>query len=410
MEIEKSNVNIKLTLVIKYIAMAVLIGIIVGTVDTIFGRGLLAISDFRTANYKYLIPFLPMAGLFIVWMYSYFSKVSLKGMTLVFEAGQNKRDSIPMALVPLVMIGTWITHLFGGSAGREGVAVQIGATLSHYMGRKLKTPDNSKVMLITGMAAGFGGLFQTPLAATFFAMEVIVAGYMDYQALLPAITVAFVASFTSHTLGLEKFVVELNETINISDVKTVIGIIILGLAFGIVGRIFSYLLQLVKKIMAEKIANPYLRIGLVSIPLAIILLLLWHGRYSGLGTNLISNAFGNGEIFQVDWFLKLLLTVLTLSIGFQGGEVTPLFSIGVSLGIILGGFLGISPVLCAALGYAAVFGSATNTLMAPIMLGIEVFGGNNMLVFVVVCSLAYVVNGNKSIYGAQENIDKIISR
>ena len=407
MEIEKSNVNIKLTLVIKYIAMAVIIGIIVGIVDTIFGRGLLAISDFRTANYKYLIPFLPMAGLFIVWMYSYFSKVSLKGMTLVFEAGQNKRDSIPMALVPLVMIGTWITHLFGGSAGREGVAVQIGATLSHYFGRKLKTPDNSKVMLITGMAAGFGGLFQTPLAATFFAMEVIVAGYMDYQALLPAITAAFVASFTSHTLGLEKFVVELNETINISDVKTVIGIIILGLAFGIVGRIFSYLLQLLKKIMAETFL--YL-VRHMDIPLAIILLLLWHGRYSGLGTNLISNAFGNGEIFLVDWLLKLLLTVLTLSIGFQGGEVTPLFSIGASLGIILGGFLGISPLLCAALGYAAVFGSATNTLMAPIMLGIEVFGGNNMLAFVVVCSLAYVVNGNRSIYGAQENIEKIISR
>lgn len=410
MEIEKSNVNIKFTLVIKYIAMAVLIGIIVGIVDTIFGRGLLAISDFRTTNYNYLIPFLPMAGLFIVWMYSYFSKVSLKGMTLVFEAGQNKRDSIPMALVPLVMIGTWITHLFGGSAGREGVAVQIGATLSHYMGRKLKTPDNSRIMLITGMAAGFGGLFQTPLAATFFAMEAIVAGYMYYQALLPAITAAFVASFTSHSLGLEKFAVELNETINMSDAKTVIIIIILGLTFGIVGRIFSYLLQLLKKIMAEKIVNTYLRIGLVSIPLAIILLLLWHGRYSGLGTNLISNAFGNGEIFQVDWFLKLLLTVLTLSIGFQGGEVTPLFSIGASLGIILGGFLGISPMLCASLGYAAVFGSATNTLMAPIMLGIEVFGGNNMLAFVVVCSLAYVVNGNRSIYGAQENIDKIISR
>ena len=162
--------------------------------------------------------------------------------------------------------------------------------------------------------------------------------------------------------------------------------------------------------MAEKIVNPYLRIGLVSIPLAIILLLLWQGRYSGLGTNLISNAFGNGEIFQVDWFLKLLLTVLTLSIGFQGGEVTPLFSIGATLGVVLGSLFGISPIVCGALGYAAVFGSATNTLMAPIMLGIEVFGGNNMLVFVVVCSLAYVVNGNKSIYGAQENIDKIISR
>ena len=138
----------------------------------------------------------------------------------------------------------------------------------------------------------------------------------------PAITAAFVASFTSHSLGLEKFAVELNETINMSDAKTVIIIIILGLAFGIVGRIFSYLLQLLKKIMAEKIVNPYLRIGLVSIPLAIILLLLWQGRYSGLGTNLISNAFGNGEIFQVDWFLKLLLTVLTLSIGHSAARTS----------------------------------------------------------------------------------------
>ena len=141
---------------------------------------------------------------------------------------------------------------------------------------------------------------------------------------------------------------------------------------------------------------------MISIPLAIILIFLWQGRYSGLGTNLISSVFSGGEVYSIDWILKLLLTVLTLSIGFQGGEVTPLFSIGATLGMVLGGLLGISPVLCGALGYAAVFGSATNTLIAPIMLGIEVFGGSNMLLFVVVCSIAYIVNGNKSIYGAQE--------
>ena len=402
MEIEKINVNIKLTLVIKYIAMAVIIGIIVGIVDTIFGRGLLAISDFRTANYKYLIPFLPIAGLFIVWMYSYFSKVSLKGMTLVFEAGQNKRDSIPMALVPLVMIGTWITHLFGGSAGREGVAVQIGATLSHAFGRKLKLPDNSKVMLVTGMAAGFGGLFQTPLTAVFFAIEVIVAGYMDYEAILPAMIGAFVASFTSHTLGLEKFEVNLNQTINMTDAKNGIAIIVLGIAFGIVGRLFSVFLQKSKKFMSEKIANPYMRIGIISIPLAICLLFIFSGRYTGLGTNLISEALGGNEVYYYDWILKLLFTIVTLAIGFQGGEVTPLFSIGATLGVVLGSLLGISPIVCGALGYAAVFGSATNTLIAPIMIGIEVFGGTNMLPFVIVCVIAYIVNGNVSIYSAQQ--------
>ena len=141
----KQQIYEKAILTIKYIILAIIIGVVVGIVDTVFGRGLIAISDFRTANYKYLIPFLPVAGLLITWLYLRFSKLSLKGMTLVFEVGQEKRDSIPLALVPLVMVGTWITHLFGGSAGREGVAVQIGATLSHYLGRKMKTPDNSNV-------------------------------------------------------------------------------------------------------------------------------------------------------------------------------------------------------------------------------------------------------------------------
>ena len=154
----------------KYVILAVLVGICVGIVDTIFGRGLLAISDFRGQYYRYLLPILPVAGLAIVWMYQRFSSLSLKGMTLVFEVGQKKREEIPLALVPLVMIGTWITHLFGGSAGREGVAVQIGATLSHETGRRLHIKETKPVMLITGMAAGFGGLFQTPLAAVFFAM------------------------------------------------------------------------------------------------------------------------------------------------------------------------------------------------------------------------------------------------
>lgn len=399
---DKNEVEIKIILVFKYIIMAIIVGIVVGIIDTIFGRGLIEISDFRNKNYKFLLPFLPIAGLFITWMYHKFNELSLKGMTLVFETRQQKRDSIPLALVPLVMVGTWITHLFGGSAGREGVAVQIGATLSHAFGKKLKIPDNSKVMLITGMAAGFGGLFQTPLTAIFFAMEVIVTGYMDYEAMLPAMIGAFVASFTSHTLGLEKFEVNLSQTINMTDVNNVIVIIVLGVSFGIAGRLFSVLLHKAKVFMSKKIENPYMRIGIISIPLAICLLFIFSGRYTGLGTNLISEALGGNEVYYYDWILKLLFTIVTLAIGFQGGEVTPLFSIGATLGVVLGSLLGISPIVCGALGYAAVFGSATNTLIAPIMIGIEVFGGTNMLPFVIVCAVAYIVNGNASIYSAQQ--------
>ena len=376
---------------LKYAVLAVVVGICVGIVDTIFGRGLLAISAFRTAHWRCLLPFLPLAGLLIVWMYHHFSILSLKGMSLVFETGQKKRDQIPLALVPLVMLGTWITHLFGGSAGREGVA-----------GRRLHIRENKPVMLITGMAAGFGGLFQTPLAAVFFAMEVIVAGYLEYDALLPALIAAYTASFTSHFLGLEKFAVDIQDTWTVTNLRSMISLIALGLAFGLAGRCFSVLLQEAKKLFGEKISNPLIRIGVMAIPLAALLFVSYGGRYTGLGTNLISASFAGETIYGYDWILKLLFTVFTLAIGFQGGEVTPLFSIGASLGVVLGSILGIPPIICGALGYAAVFGSATNTLIAPILIGLEVFGNRNTLPLILVCILAYLINGNHSIYGAQQ--------
>lgn len=396
------NKSQTIVLSLKYVLLAILTGVLVGIIDAVFGRGLLAISDFRTGHYLYLIPFLPFTGLLITWLYHHFSETSLKGMTLVFETGQKKREDIPLLLIPLVMSGTWITHLFGGSAGREGVAVQIGAALSHALGRRFHLPKDSRVMLIAGMAAGFGGLFQTPLAAVFFSMEVIVAGKIQYEALLPALIASYISAYTSHTLGLEKFYVPLKDTLEISDAGMAVRLIVLGIIFGLTGRLFSFLLAKSKKFFGEKIKNPYFRIGVISIPLALILFLLYNGRYSGLGTNLISAAFSGGMIYSYDWILKLLLTILTLAIGYQGGEVTPLFSIGASLGIVLGKILSISPVHCAALGYAAVFAGATNTLLAPVLIGLEVFGANDMVPFLIVCIFAYLVNGNKSIYGAQK--------
>lgn len=394
---------------IFYVIAALFLGAVIGCIDALFGRVLIAITDFRGRYIQILIWFMPIAGLFICWMYHHFNETSLKGMTLVLEAAQGKREDIPLALVPLVMICTWITHLFGGSAGREGVAVQIGATLSHWFARRFKLPDNGKVLLIAGMAAGFGGLFQTPFAAVFFAMEVVVTGKMLYQAFLPSLVAAVTASTVSNTLGLEKFEVPFKQSFNLSESKTMFYMVILGVAFGLTGRVFSVLLKKSREFMAEKFENPYKRIGFVSIPLSVILFVLWNGRYCGLGTNLISQTFTGGEIFIFDWIIKLLLTVITLSIGFQGGEVTPLFSIGASLGFCLGNLFGISSVLCGALGYAAVFGSATNTLIAPFLIGVEVFGTKNTLAFLIVCSIAYIVNGDRCIYGAQESLHNHLS-
>lgn len=390
----------KKTELIKYGVLALIIGIIVGIIDTIFGKGLILVGEIGNNYFWYLVPFLPIAGLLITWLYRHFNELSLKGMTLVFETGQQKRDAIPLALIPLVMICTWITHLFGGSAGREGVAVQIGATLSHYFSRYFHFPKNGKVLLITGMAAGFGGLFQTPLAALFFAIEVMIVGEMDYEALFPALIGAFSASYTSHFLGLEKFSVKITQTINTNDFKNIFLMIILGILFGLAGRLFSLSLAKLKEIFKKKFENPYKRIGFISI-LLVLGLMLFQGRYSGLGTNLIDLSFHQGTIQIYDWLLKLVFTIITLTIGFQGGEVTPLFSIGASLGIVLALIFHLPIELCAALGYVAVFASATNTLIAPMMISIEVFGGNNMMLFIIVCIFAYLVNGNQSIYGAQ---------
>lgn len=175
--------------------------------------------------------------------------------------------------------------------------------------------------------------------------------------------------------------------------------ILVGIILGIVGRIFSTSLSALKTFFKNKIENSYKRIGYISI-LLVIGLMIFKGRYSGLGTNLIDLSF-YGNVTYYDWFLKLIFTVVTLAIGFQGGEVTPLFSIGATLGFILAPIFHLPIELCVALGYTGVFASATNTLLAPMMIGLEVFGGHQMIAFLIICIFSYLVNGNKSIYTAQ---------
>ena len=389
-------------LYLKLIIAGIIIGLIVGIIDTIFGRGLLLIGDIRKEYLYYFVPFLALAGLLIVFIYQKFAGKTGKGMGLIFEVGDGTEKEIPLRLIPIVTVATWITHLFGGSAGREGVAVQLGATLSHRFNKYFNFPDKSKVFLVTGMAAGFGGLFQTPIAALFFGLEVLALGNLQLYALLPAIVAAFTASWTSSFLGLEKFTHIVNTTLSITPM-TFVKFAILGIIFGIAGNLFVYLQSFLKKFAAEKIKNPYYRIFIIGIFLSVILLLLHEGRYTGLGTNLIENSFSGKQIFGYDWILKLLLTTLTLAAGFQGGEVTPLFSIGASLGVVIAIFFGLPIEFVAAAGYISVFGSATNTLLAPIFIGGEVFGFNNLPFFVIIVIFAYLVNRKISTYGLQKN-------
>lgn len=392
--------------IVGLILFSLVTGLLVGGLEVIFGKILIQVTEWRLSYFSYFILFLPIAGLIIEFIYRRYGGISDQGMGLIFDVGHGDQENIPLRLIPIVMFSTWITHLFGGSAGREGVAVQIGGTLSHRMSqgklaKYLPTENMPKIALITGMAAGFSGLFQTPIAAVFFALEVLVAGRFEIKALLPASIASVTAFFISSYLGLEKFIFPINQSISL-DFSLVVKFVALGLIFGIVGRLFSYTLSKGKKLAKDLLVNPYYRIFIGGIVIALLILLLHGGRYAGLGTNLIVEGLNGEGIHSYDFILKLVLTVLTLSVGFQGGEVTPLFSIGCSLGIVLAPMFGLPIELVGAAGYIAVFGSGTNTLLAPILIGGEVFGFQFIPVFFITMSVAYCCNGNHSIYNKQK--------
>ena len=287
--------------------VAAVIGAIVGALTAFFGQVLLAVSAVRDANPLYWIPGLALIGVVIVLGYKKFGKGTERGMDMVFGVAHGKESEIPLRMIPMVAVSTWLTHLFGGSAGREGVAIQIGATLGHNISKKIHIENASKILLIAGMAAGFAGLFQTPLAAIALALEVLLVGYLNLSALLPATVAAFTAYKVSEMLGLEKFSVDLSTLFpdwnvagllwneNGLNIQFVLKLALLGVLFGIVGGGFAKLLSLAKNLAANKLPNAFKRIAFVGIAISLLLLLFWQGRYAGLGTNLIDFCFANGE-------------------------------------------------------------------------------------------------------------------
>ena len=403
------------------VGAALVLGAIVGMLTAFFGQVLQRVSEIRDANPLYWIPALALGGIAIVLTYRKFGKGSERGMGIVFDVAHGNEREIPLRLIPLIMVTTWVTHLFGGSSGREGVAMQIGATLGHNISSKIPVDNVPRILLVAGMAAGFAGLFQTPMAAIALSIEILLAGHLEMAALLPATVAAVTAYKVSEMLGIARFTLDLNSFSpdwNLAglfygnaglDIYFILRLAVLGIIFGIVGGLFAWLLPLSKKFFAKKFPNPVKRVAIMGVALSVLLLLCWQGRYSGLGTNLTDMIFAGSaqdaasSIYAWDWILKMLFTIVTLSVGFQGGEVTPLFTIGATLGTVLATIVGVPLPLAAALGYAAVFGGATNTLFAPILVGAEIFGFDTLPAFFIVCTFAYVCNGGKSIY-AQKKI------
>ena len=404
-----------------FVVIGITLGAVIGALTACFGDISDRLSAIRDANPLYFIPALALGGAAIAFAYKKWGRWTERGMDQVFAVGLNKETDFPLVAIPMAAVSTWITQLFGGSAGREGAAMQIGSALSYNISKKLPFENAAHIMLVTGLAAGFAGIFQAPMAATAFALEVLLVGHLELSALFPAAAAAFTACKVSSMLGFHKFSVDLNSVLDASgfsasiftnegalDGMLLLKLALMGVLFGIVGGGFAKLLGVSQNYFAKKFPNTIKRIAIMGAGLSVLLLVFFQCRYAGLGTNLLDMCFGitgNADLIGdaagiagYDWILKFALTILTLSAGFIGGVVTPLFAIGATFGIFIASMFGMPVALAAALGFAAVFASASNTLWAPILIAGEIFGFNCLPAFFIVCTMAYMCNGGQSIY------------
>ena len=381
------------------LALAAAAGAIAGVLTAVFGHGVLAVTHLREA-WPLLMVLLPAGGALICLVYSRWGKECGHGMALVFDAVLGRRKDVPARLIPLAVGSTWLGHLLGASVGREGVAVQIAAAGASLLTPGVQAQRDKRRLLMAGVAAGFAGLFRTPLAATFFALELFHGGVMDYQALIPAALAALIASAVSGALGVGAAAPSLDLAVPALNAETIIGLVVLGIAAGLAGRLFVFLLHGLHHKLGQWMPNPYVRIVVIG-ALVALLGLVTGSRYNGLSEEISAAALAGEPVYLWDWLAKLCLTAVCLAAGFQGGEVAPLFTVGAALGAVLAAPLGLPAPLAAALAYAGVFCAGTNTFAAAILVGMELFGGQYFGCLFLVCAVAYACNGNHSIYPQQ---------
>lgn len=387
---------------VRISALALLVGALGGAASALFLELLQWATDQQAAK-PWLLFLLPLAGALIAWLYHRHGAGSARGNNLLLDQIHDPVEpGVPLRLFPLVLFSTIVTHLFGGSAGREGTAVQMGGAIAAEVGRRVRwSPGQARVLLMAGISGGFSGVFGTPLAGAVFGMEMLAVGGIRYEALVPCLISAVAANWVVGALGVEHSHYAISSGIPSLTVLLLLQVAVAGIAFGLTSAAFSELTVLVERTARRAVANPVLRTAAGGVVVVLATLALGTRAYNGLSLPLLSGAFDGAEIATFAFLFKLGLTALTLGVGFKGGEVTPLFVIGATLGVTLSGPLRLEPDFLAALGFVAVFAAAANTPIACVVMAAELFGGGGILYFGISIFIAYTISGHRGIYGSQ---------
>ena len=384
---------------LRWIPIAVIAGLTGGTASAVLLVSLVWATDIREAH-RWLIALLPVAGLFVGLMYKYLGASVEAGNNLILDEIHDPKRTIPVRMTPLILIGTFMTHLFGGSAGREGTAIQTGASLADQLGRPFRMEARERrVLLMAGISAGFASVFGTPLAGAIFGLEVLALGAISYDAIAPCFIAACIGDLATHAWGVQHTLYRVAEVPSLLA-NGLLWSAIAGAVFGLVGMVFAKLTHAVSHFFQHRIAWAPLRPFAGGTVVALGVLLLGTTRYVGLGIPTIQASFGPRHDPQ-DWLLKLLFTVVTLGAGFKGGEVTPLFFIGATLGNALAYVLPLPPSLLAGMGFVAVFAGAANTPIASSLMAMELFGAEAGTYAAIACVFSYLFSGHAGIYTSQ---------
>lgn len=384
----------------KWTLIASIMGVIGGTIGSLFSICVKYANEYNN-NFWFLTLFMPIGGILIVTAYKLCKIEHDPGTNCVIESIRTEK-SVPRVLAPLIFFSTVITHLVGGSAGREGAALQLGGSLGTMVGRVFRLDkDDTHLVILCGMSSLFSSLFCTPITAAFFALEVISVGVTYYSALVPCFTSAIVAYFLSLQFGITPFRFNIDKVVPSLDIISIAQVVGLAAACALISIAFCVIMRKTQKYAKKFLKNEYLRVVVGGLLIIGLTFAIGTKDYNGAGTKVIFESLG-GNARPEAFLLKILFTAITISFGYKGGEIVPTIFIGASFGCVFGSLLGLNPSFGAAMGIICLFCGVINCPVASIIMSVEVFGASGFMLFAIGCAVSYMLSGYYGLYSSQK--------